>query len=234
MSLQRFLRMLEEYSDVLLLGLKVTVQLAIVSMLLALVVGLLACMGVVSRRWIIRAPAVLFVEFCRNTPILVQLVWVHFAWPEIFGLKFSAWTSAVIALTMQSAGYLAEEFRAGIESIEKGQIEASQSLGMTYGRLMRRIVLPQAVMRMIPGILNQFVTCFKSTSIVSIIAVPDLMYQAGLIASATFLPMPIYSFVAFVYFILVVMIAMAVRWATSHLPHAGYFGQRRATQPAPA
>jgi polar amino acid transport system permease protein len=176
----------------------------------------------------------LFIEFCRNTPVLVQLVWVHFAWPEIFGLKFTAWTSAVIALSLQSAGYLAEEFRAGIESIERGQIEAAQALGMTYGRLMRRIVVPQAFIRMIPGILNQFVTCFKSTSIVSIIAVPDLMYQAGLIASATFLPMQIYSFVAFVYFILVLLIAMGVRWATRHLPQAGYFSRHRATEPLPA
>jgi polar amino acid transport system permease protein len=233
MSLQRFLRMLEEYADVLLLGLKTTVELALVSMVLSVVIGLVACMGSLSRRRLISAPAVLFVEFCRNTPVLVQLVWVHFAWPELLGVKFSSWTSAVIALSLQSGGYLAEEFRAGIESIEKGQVEASQSLGMTYGRLMRRIVIPQAVIRMIPGILNQFVTCFKSTSIVSIIAVPDLMYQAGLIASATFLPMQIYSFVAFVYFILVLIIAMGVRWATRHLPRAGSFGHHR-TGPVPA
>src|ERR1700693_3019981 len=101
-------------------------------MLIAVVVGLIACMGSLSRAWIVRFPSVLFVEFGRNTPILVQLIWVHFAWPEILGIKFSAWTSAVIALSLQSSGYLAEEFRAGIESIDKGQIEASQALGMTY------------------------------------------------------------------------------------------------------
>jgi polar amino acid transport system permease protein len=94
---------------------------------------------------------------------------------------------------------------------------------MTYVRLMRRIVVPQAFIRMIPGILNQFVTCFKSTSIVSIIAVPDLMYQAGLIASATFLPMPVYSFVAVTYFVLVLLISAAVRQATRRLPNFGYF-----------
>src|SRR4051794_2492393 len=218
--------MLDDYRDVLLFGLGVTAELAIISMLIAVFIGLVACMASLSRRRLIHAAAVLFVEFCRNTPVLVQLVWVHFAWPEIFGLKFSSFTSAIIALSLQSGGYLSEEFRAGIESIERGQIEASQALGMTYGRLMRRIVLPQAVIRMIPGILNQFVTCFKSTSIVSIIAVPDLMYQAGLIASATFLPMPIYSFVAFVYFVLVLVIALLVRRATAHLPHTGAFGAR--------
>src|SRR3954447_24345970 len=166
MTAARLFRMLSEYSDVILFGIWVTIQLALVSMVIAIVLGLAACFGCLSRSQLIRYPSVLFVEFGRNTPILVQLVWVHFAWPEILGVKFTAWTSAVIALALQSSGYLAEEFRAGIESIDRGQIEASQSLGMTHTRLMRRIVIPQAVIRMLPGILNQFVTCFKSTSIV--------------------------------------------------------------------
>lgn len=204
----------------------VTIQLSVVSMLIALVVGLVACFGSLARSRLVRAPTILFIEFCRNTPILVQLVWVHFAWPEILGLKFTAWTSAVVALALQSSGYLAEEFRAGIESIERGQIEAAQSSGMTYFRLMRRIVVPQAFIRMIPGILNQFVTCFKSTSIVSIIAVPDLMYQAGLIVSATFLPMPVYTFVAIIYFLMVLVVSVIVRAITRRLPNFGYFHAR--------
>jgi polar amino acid transport system permease protein len=226
MSLERLGRLIWDYRELFISGLWVTIQLAVVAMLIALVVGLLACFGSLSRNRIVRAPAILFVEFCRNTPILVQLVWVHFAWPEILDIKFTAWTSAVIALALQSSGYLAEEFRAGIESIDKGQIEASQSLGMTYLRLMYRIVVPQAFIRMIPGILNQFVTCFKSTSIVSIIAVPDLMYQAGLIASATFLPMPIYTLVALMYFLMVLLISTSVRYVTRFLPNFGYFHVR--------
>jgi polar amino acid transport system permease protein len=223
MSPQRFFRLIWEYHEQFLQGLWITCQLSIVSIAIALALGLFACFASLSRNRIVRSPAMLFIEFCRDTPILVQVVWVHFAWPEILGIKYTAWTSAVIALSMQSSGYLAEEFRAGIESIDRGQIEASQSLGMTYLRLMRRIVVPQAFIRMIPGILNQFVTCFKSTSIVSIIAVPDLMYQAGLIASATFLPMPVYSFVAVTYFVMVLLISAAVRQATRKLPNFGYF-----------
>lgn len=226
MTIARFYRMILEYSDVIIFGIGVTIQLAIISMAIAVVLGLVACFGSLSRNRLVRYPSVLFVEFGRNTPILVQLIWVHFAWPEILGIKFTAWTSAIIALSLQSSGYLAEEFRAGIEWIDKGQIEASQALGMTYLWLMRRIVVPQAVIRMIPGILNQFVTCFKSTSIVSVIAVPDLMYQAGLIASATYLPMQIYSFVAVTYFFMVVLIAMGVRLATRHLPQSGYFAHQ--------
>jgi polar amino acid transport system permease protein len=220
-------QLLVEYREVIVSGMWVTIQLSIVAMLIALFVGLIACFGSLSRTRILRAPSILFIEFCRNTPILVQLVWVHFAWPEILGIKFTAWTSAVVALALQSSGYLAEEFRAGIESIERGQIEAAQSSGMTYFRLMRRIVVPQAFIRMMPGILNQFVTCFKSTSIVSIIAVPDLMYQAGLVVSATFLPMPVYTFVALIYFLMVLAVSSVVRAITRRLPNFGYFHTRR-------
>jgi polar amino acid transport system permease protein len=227
MSVDQLWRMLWDYHDQLLSGLAVTFELSIVSMAIALVLGLIACFASLSRLRLVRAPAILFVEFCRNTPVLVQLVWVHFAWPAIVGIKFTAWTSAVIALALQSSGYLAEEFRAGIEAIDRGQIEAAQSLGMTPFRLMRRIVVPQALIKMMPGILNQFVTCFKSTSIVSIIAVQDLMYQAGLIASATFLPMPIYTLVALVYFVMVLAVSSAVRVATRRLPNFGYFHERR-------
>jgi polar amino acid transport system permease protein len=226
-SFLRLWNIFVEYRDVLLTGIWITVLLSIVSMLLAMVVGLVACLGTLARSRIIRAPSVLYVEFCRNTPVLVQLVWVHYAWPEVFGVKFDAFTSSMIALALQSSGFLAEEYRAGIESIEKGQIEAAQSLGMTYARLMHRIVIPQAFIRMVPGILNQFVTCFKSTSIVSIIAVPDLMYQAGLIVSATFLPMPVYTAVALTYFVLVFLVSSLVRYLSRKLPMGGYFQTQR-------
>lgn len=214
-----------EYYGVLLSGIWVTLALSVLAMLVAIVVGLIACLGTLARSRLVRAPAVFYVEFCRNTPILVQLVWVHYALPEIIGVKFDAFTSSLIALALQSSGYLAEEYRAGIESIDKGQIEAAQSLGMTYSRLMRRIVIPQAFIRMLPGILNQYVICFKSTSIVSIIAVPDLMYQAGLIVSATFLPMPVYTAVALTYFVLVFAVSSAVRYLSRRLPMSGGYFQ---------
>lgn len=223
MSWLRMWNIVVEYRDVILSGIVVTVVLAVLAMAFAMVVGLVACLGTLSRSRLIRWPATFYVEFCRNTPVLVQLVWVHYAWPEIFGIRFDAFTSSLIALTLQSSGYLAEEYRAGIESIERGQIEAAQSLGMTYPRLMARIVLPQAFIRILPGILNQFVTCFKSTSIVSIIAVPDLMYQAGLIVSATFLPMQVYTAVALIYFLLVFSVSALVRHLSRRLPMGGYF-----------
>jgi His/Glu/Gln/Arg/opine family amino acid ABC transporter permease subunit len=107
MSFGRFYRLIADNANVIGFGIWITVQLAIVAMLIAVVLGLFACLGSLSRVRILRFPSILFVEFGRNTPILVQLIWVHFAWPEILGIKFSAWTSAIIALSLQSSGYLA-------------------------------------------------------------------------------------------------------------------------------
>jgi His/Glu/Gln/Arg/opine family amino acid ABC transporter permease subunit len=223
MSFNRLWTIFHDNFDLLLSGLWVTIQVSLVAFAISLLAGLMLCMGTISRTRLVRWPAVLVMEFCRNTPILVQLVWVHFAWPEILDITFTPWQSAVTALAMQSSGYLAEEFRAGIESIDRGQVEAAQSLGMTYTRLMYRIVVPQAVIRVLPGILNQFVTCFKSSSIVSIIAVPDIMYYASLIVSETFLPMPVYTIVALIYFLMVMAISYLMKLATRRLPNFGYF-----------
>src|SRR5262249_11244260 len=219
MSFNRTWTILHDYFELLLSGLWVTVEVSLLAFAISLVAGLILCMGTISRPRFVRWPAVLIMEFCRNTPILVQLFWVHFAWPEILGVTLSPWQSAVTALALQSSGYLAEEFRAGIESIDRGQGEAAQSLGMTYMLLMYRIVVPQAVIRMLPGILNQFVTCFKSSSIVSIIAVPDIMYHASLIVSQTFLPMPVYTIVALTYFLMVMGMSWLMRLATRRLPN---------------
>jgi len=201
-----------------------TVLLSVLAMLASLLVGLVACAGVMSRRAWVRAPSRLFVEFGRNTPIIVQLIWVHYALPDTVGLKFTPFVSSLIALTLQTSGYLAEEYRGGIEGIDQGQAEAARSLGLTRHRVMRLVILPQALVRILPGLLNQFVTCFKSTSIVSVIAVPDLMYQAGLIVSETFVAMPVYTFTALVYFLLVLGVSAGVSQIARRMP--GSVGHR--------
>ena len=214
----RIVRLLWEYRDPLLAGIWTTCVLSVIAMALSLVVGLVACTGLMSRRRWIRLPSRLLVEFGRNTPIIVQLIWVHYALPDIIGVKFTPFTSSLVALTLQTSGYLAEEYRGGIQGIDPGQTEAARSLGLGGRQVMRLVVLPQAVVRVLPGLLNQFVTCFKSTSIVSVIAVPDLMYQAGLIVSETFVAMPIYTFTAVVYFLLVLGVSACIGWISYRLP----------------
>jgi polar amino acid transport system permease protein len=217
MPLGRSLEILWEYHPILLSGLLMTFQLTFISIFIALATGVASALGSLSRLLPIRWLSVVVIEFCRNTPILVLIIWVHYALPEITGIKTTAVTSCVIALVMQSTGYLAEEYRAGIESIDKGQFEAARSVGMTYARLMRRIILPQAVVRMIPGIINQLVVLFKSTSVVSIIAVPDLMYNANVIVNDTYLAMQTYTLVALTYFLIIFGISVLVRVASKRI-----------------
>ncbi len=221
MSLERIPALVWEYRWLFVTGLWLTVQLTLAAIAISLVTGVLAALGTIMRWRVPRWCAVVLVEFCRNTPILVLVVWVHYALPELTGIKTSAIVSSIIALAMQSTGYLAEEYRAGIESIDKGQFEAAKSLGMTYARLMRRIVLPQAIARMLPGLMNQFVLCFKSTSVVSIIAVADLMYHANVIVNETFLAMQTYTIVALTYFLIIFAFSRLVQVASRRIAFLG-------------
>ena len=202
----------------MLAGIWTICTLSVAAMALSLLMGLVACTGLRSRRRWSRLPSRLLVEFGRNTPIIVQLIWVHYALPDIIGVKFTPFTISLVALTLQTSGYLAEECRGGIQGVDPGQTEAAGSSGLGGRQVMRLVVLPQAVVRVPPGLFNQFVTCLKSTSIVSVIAVPDLMYQAGLIVSETFVVMPIHTFAAVVHFLLVLGVSAYIGWISNRLP----------------
>jgi polar amino acid transport system permease protein len=164
-------------------------------------------------RWL----GTLHVETFRNAPDYVMVVWVHFVLPLLIGyvlgkrLEFDPFLSAVLALGFVYSGYFAETFRAGIQSIPLGQIEAGRACGMPDRLILRRIVLPQVVRRMLPEAINQFVSLFKATTIVSLIAVPDLMYQVSMVTSQEMRPLPLYTGAALVYFAVVFVSASALR-----------------------
>ena len=206
-----------EYRYVFLSGAGVTFSLTILSMMIAAVAGLGCCLGTMSTNRLLRWPAIVFVEFFRN--ILVLVVWVHFALPDLIGVKLVAYASSVLALAFQSTGYLSEEYRSGIEAIDRGQFDAARALGMPYAYLMRRIIVPQALVKLAPALLNQFVLCFKSTAVVSVIAVPDIMYHANVIVNETFLSMQIYTIAALMYFLLVFAVSAAARRLSAALLH---------------
>jgi polar amino acid transport system permease protein len=191
-------------------GLWVTVQICAIAFTLAVVLGLLACM---IRLYVrpLRPIAVLYIEFCRNTPIYVQLLWVNYVWPDLFGWPQSFFAAGWAALALQSSGYLAETFRAGIEGVSPGHVEAAHSLGLSPFRTFRRIVLPQAVLTMAPSIMNQFLVVVKSSTLVSVIAVPDLMYEALRLTSIWFEPIEILSFTAFLYIVIVFALSQAIK-----------------------
>lgn len=197
-------------------GLIVTAEISFIAIVVAMAVGLLVClvrMHCRPLRWL----AVLYIEFCRNTPIYVQLMWVNYVWPEIIGWPQSFFAAGWTALALQSSGYLAETFRSGIESVVRGQREAAFSTGLSPAQTMRWVILPQAVLMMTPSLMNQFLVVVKSSSLVSVIAVPDLMYRALRLTSIWFEPIEILSFTAFLYVVIVFALSAAIKWYSDRL-----------------
>jgi len=138
----------------------------------------------------------------RCTPLLVQIVWFYYALPVLMGIQIPATVAAVAVLSLYTAAFYAEIFRGGIISIERGQWDAARALGLRWWPMMRRVVLPQAVRRMVPPFMNQSIIQLKNTSLVSTIAVPDLLYQGQLITADTYRPLETYTMVAVIYFLL--------------------------------
>jgi polar amino acid transport system permease protein len=167
-----------------------------------LVLGLVCGMMMLSRHSLLMSPIHFYVEFFRSTPLLIQIVWFYYALPVVIGLSIPAWLAAGLGLTLYMGAFSAEIFRAGIISIEKGQWQAGRALGMMPVQLMRRVILPQAVRRMVPPFVNQSVLQLKNTSLLSVVAVPDLMYTGTLLVSETFRPLEIYTSLAIFYFVI--------------------------------
>lgn len=205
------------YRWLFLTGTGVTIALTIAIVVLGLIVGLAAGVAQLSRSPVLRWISWLYIEMFRLTPLLVLLLWFYYALPIMTGIKLDAITAAVVTLTLYGGSFYAEVIRGGIVSIEPGQSEAGLALGMTPGRVMRRIVLPQAIKRMIPPLMNQSIIQFKNTSLVSVLAVPDLLYQGQVIAMDTYRALEVYTVIAAIYFIVLLPLTVIVKRAETSL-----------------
>ncbi|QAY67191.1 amino acid ABC transporter permease [Paenibacillus protaetiae] len=165
-----------DYLPLLLRGLGYTVMISALSIMLGALLGLAVGFGRMSGQLLWRAPAKAYIHFFRGTPLLVQILIVHFGLiPLILGTT-NPIAAAITALSMNSAAYMAEIYRAGIQSIDKGQSEAASSLGLSRSQTMRFVILPQALRRMIPAFGNEFIVLIKDSSLATVIAAPELMY----------------------------------------------------------
>jgi polar amino acid transport system permease protein len=217
-----------EYRWILLAGLRFNFYVFGLAGIVAIALGFAAALLRVSRRAALRTVGGLWAELFRNCPEYVLLIWVHYVPPLLIGLlighkvSFTPMFSAVTALGLAYSGYFAESFRAGIEAVPRGHIEAAEALGMKGGLVMRRIVLPQALRHMLPELMNQLVSLFKATTLVSLIAVPDLLYNVSIVVAQEMRPLPFYTGAALVYFALVLIGSSLVRlfterWRARHL-----------------
>src|ERR1700681_2419024 len=181
-------------------GLGITLAYSAGTVLGGLIIGVVCGMLLLSRHKWITLPVHLYVELFRCTRLLVQIVWFYYALPIVLAIELPAWLAAGLGLTLYMGAFSTEIFRAGIISIDKGQWQAARALGMTNGELMRHIILPQAIKRMVPPFVNQSIIQLKNTSLLYVVAVPDLMYTGSIVVSDTFRPLEVYTSVAAMYF----------------------------------
>uniref|UniRef100_UPI00403F7FBE amino acid ABC transporter permease n=1 Tax=Paenibacillus sp. FSL K6-1096 TaxID=2921460 RepID=UPI00403F7FBE len=190
-----------EYRNFFLSGLQYTLLLAVMGVFFGFVLGIVISLLRMSKWRILRFIATAWVEFLRGTPMLVQLFLIHYGLPE-FGISLTPIQSGAITLTINSSAYLAEIFRAGIQGVDRGQMEAARSLGMKQGMTMRYIILPQALKNVLPAIGNEFITIIKESSIVSMIGVADLLFEARTITTITYEGLSPLVVIAVMYFVL--------------------------------
>lgn len=213
-----------EAFDFIKQGIAITVQTTIYAYAIALVIGLVAGLGRISRNLVVRNIARFYVEVVRGIPILVLIFYIAFVAvsdvTELLGVEnriVPSSTRAIVALSVAYGAFLAEVFRAGIQSIGRGQMEASRSLGMSYGQSMRYVILPQAVRNILPALGNDFISMLKDSSLVSVLAVRDITQVARLHAGSTFRFREAYTILAVLYLSMTLVLSGVVQWLEKRL-----------------
>ena len=195
----------------LLSGVELTLIVTVAALTSGSIVGLFVALARMSPRPWLQLPAIGYIELFRNTPALIQLMWMYYCLPLLTGWELSAVASATLALAVNGSAYIAEIIRGGIQGVDRGQVEAARTLGMSHAQTMRKIVLPQGFRRMIPPFVNESVSILKFSSLVSVLGVADLTYQAQVLSTTTFRPIEIFTFIALVYLVLCSALAYMAR-----------------------
>jgi len=195
----------------LLSGFTTTIFISIVSISLSIVLGLIVAIPSLAKNKFLTYLNIGYVEIVRAVPLLVLILWIYYGLPIMLGVSFSPFVSGIIALTISESAFQAEIFRAGINSIAKGQHEVSESLGMDFWKKMRLVILPQAIKVVLPAMGNQFVYVLKMSSLVSIIGIADLTRKANELVTTTYRPLEIYTFLILEYLVLILVVSYFVR-----------------------
>ncbi|MDA9476755.1 ABC transporter permease [Bradyrhizobium sp. CCBAU 65884] len=188
--------------DILAYGLLVTLKYTIYTCAIGLAIGLLVALLQLTPWPLLRWTGRVWVEFFRNIPLLVLLMWTYYALPIFLQIQIGKETAGILGLGFYASGFYAEILRAGVQSIDRGQTDAAVALGMGYFQRMKRIILPQALRRMVPPLMGQTIMQLKNTTLLSVLTIPDLLYQAGYIASFTYRPMEVYTVIGAVFILL--------------------------------
>jgi len=211
------LQIFQVYWSMLLRSLGYTLILTLLALVFAMIIGLIFALCNVSRNKTLNAVGTIYVDAIRGVPLIVLAYFIYFGVPQAFRLlgvnnfRLPALQAGTIALAMNCGAYMAEIFRAGIQTIDKGQMEASRSLGLSYGVSMRKVILPQAFRVMIPSIINQFIITLKDTSILSVIGYPELTNMGKTISGNTFKSLQTWAIVGIMYMIVIVTLSKVAK-----------------------
>ncbi|WP_428912254.1 amino acid ABC transporter substrate-binding protein/permease [Niallia sp. Krafla_26] len=201
-----FFGLLKDSFPSLMNGLKMTLILTVVSLIIALILGVVFGLFRVSKNKVLRWIATIYVDIFRGTPLLVQAFFIYFGIPAALDIRVTAVAAGIITLSLNAGAYMAEIVRGGIQSVDKGQMEAARSLGLPYGKAMAKVVLPQAVRLMIPSFINQFVITLKDTSILSIIGINELTQSGKIIIARNLESFQMWLIVGLMYFIVIMIL----------------------------
>lgn len=202
-------------------GLGVTVALSLISAVTSILAGLaIALLRLYGPGWL-RPVLIFYIDSMRAIPVLVVLVWMYFAFPLLVGFTFAPFWAAVIALTLHIAAYAAEVIRAGIESIRPGQTRAALALGMSRAQLLRKVLLPQATIRMLPAFGSILTIAIKDTAIATVIAVPELMHRAETVAGQSYRPVEVFTAVMVAYFAILFPVTRGIDRLYHRVAHLG-------------
>ena len=195
----------------LLSGLTTTVFISMVSIIISMILGFVVAIPSLAKNKFLTYINIGYVEIVRAVPLLVLILWIYYGLPIMTGISFSPFVSGIIALAISESAFQAEIFRAGINSIKKAQWEAGSSLGLTFFKRLRLVILPQAIKNILPALGNQFVYVLKMSSLVSIIGIADLTRKANELVVSTYRPLEIYTFLILEYLILILIVSFFVR-----------------------
>ncbi len=214
------IELLVEYRQYYLIGIKITLMLSFFSLILGTALGGILSLLRLSKFKILRALASVYIEVFRGTPMMVQIALVYFGSYALMGVDMDGFIAALIAVSLNSAAYVAEIIRSGIQSIDKGQWEASRSLGLSSSQTMKEIILPQAIKNILPALGNEFVTLIKETAVASTIGVLDLMQASKIVQSSSFQPFNPLVIVAALYLIITFTLSKFIGVLERRLSHS--------------
>ena len=195
----------------LLSGLTTTIYISVISIIISMLLGLIVAIPSLAKNKFLTYINIGYVEIVRAVPLLVLILWIYYGLPIMTGISFSPFVSGIIALAISESAFQAEIFRAGINSIKKAQWEAGSSLGLSFFKRLRLVILPQAIKNILPAIGNQFVYVLKMSSLVSIIGIGDLTRKANELVVTTYRPLEIYTFLIIEYLVLILIVSYFVR-----------------------